>query len=1077
MKSHMSRQKSCLLVLIAVATCAQGLHADPEAIRFFETKIRPVLAENCYKCHGEKKQKGGLRLDNLGYILVGGELGPSLVAGNPADSHLFKAVGYTDPDFEMPPDGKLPDDQIADIKRWIEMGAPWPAEEVIAARKPGEFTAEERGWWSFQPLKNVMPPDVSTGKAVVRNDVDRFVVAKLHDAGLEQAPEAEARELVRRLYYNLHGLPPNEEQINSYLNDTRPDAWQRLVDELLDSPRYGMRWGQHWLDLVRYAESDGYRADAYRPDAWPYRDYVIRSFNEDKPYNQFVREQLAGDEINPGDPNILIGTAFLRHGIYEWNQADAEQQRDIMVKEFAGLTGEVFLGLSIGCAECHDHKFDPILQRDYYRMKSFFEPMLWRDDIPLAKKEEIQTHAKAMAAWEAESASARTAWEIDKQAKVDDGTRKALAYFPPAVQEMKQKPAGQLTPYEKQVVYLVDRRVKVEVDRAVEGFKPKSSAWSVYKPFEERKPKPLQRAFVATDVGTVAPPTKMKTRRGESVVEPGFLTILAPGDLKIEPLSNIGSTGRRTALADWITDPANPLATRVIVNRVWQYHFGRGLSGIASDFGRLGEAPSHPELLDWLTAGFIEHNWSFKWLHRQILNSATYRQSSLVKATPRANEIDPENRLLWRARPQRLDAEQMRDTLLALSGELKPLTGGPSEDGSKPVPSILVKKQRNAPDEFLSRFDAPPGFQSVAKRDATNTALQSLLMVNGEWPMQRARAMAVEMLDKYPTASREEIASSAVAKVFGRPARDDERASGAGFLAHDEKIIANSLPKEMTPVESSPALVDGSQMFPGFATAVEPTLSFHPGGDHEKIVVQSSPQEELAFSIEAVVWLDSLYQDTSVRTIASRWNGKQTDAGWSLGITGRKSKLSAGQLVMQLGGRDFQDTLVIEVVESGLKIPVKKPFYIAAVVSSEALPGQAFGGNIRFFTKDLSDPLAVLKETRVAHAIGDGYVNPERALMVGGRDGQQGHLWSGGIHRLTISNGLVSPEAILSAKQSRTPGTVISLDGNSLASTDNSRFEWVTPPRPPVVGNPAKLEALADLFHILINSNEFLYQP
>jgi hypothetical protein len=587
-------------------------------------------------------------------------------------------------------------------------------------------------------------------------------------------------------------------------------------------------------------------------------------------------------------------------------------------------------------------------------------------------------------------------------------------------------------------------------------------------------PKPLQGAFVATDVGTVAPPTKMKTRRGESIVEPGFLTIIAPGDLKIEPLTERNSTGRRTALANWITDPANPLSTRVIVNRVWQYHFGRGLSGNASDFGKLGEPPSHPELLDWLTAGFIEHNWSFKWLHRQILNSATYRQSSLVKSTPRTNEVDPENLLLWRARPQRLDAEQLRDTLLLLSGELKPLTCGPSHDGANPVPSILVKKLRNSPDEFLSRFDAPAGFQSVAKRDATNTALQSLLMVNGEWPMQRARAMATELLARNPAASHEELASLAVTKVFGRPAREEEIASGAGFLADAGKIVAENPPKEAPPTASSP-LVDGSRWFPGLATAGEPTLSFQPGSDHEKIAVRNSPREELAFTIEAVVWLDSIYQDASVRTIASRWNGKATASGWSLGVTGQKSKLSPGQLVMQLVGKDFQDSLVLEVVGSGLNVPVRKPFYIAAVVSTETLPGRTFGGNVGFLTKDLSDPSAELKETRIAHGIGDGYVNPERTLMAGGRDGQPGGLWSGGIHRIAISNGPVSPAAILSGQQPQMPG--ISLDGSSFSNSDNSRFSWVAPQRAPVVRNSAQLEALADFFHVLINSNEFLYQP
>lgn len=1054
------------ILLLFLATLFPAMAADdPEAIQFFENRIRPLLAENCFECHGDKKQKGGLRLDNLGYILEGGDVGPVLVPGDAAASHLFRAVSYEDPDYEMPPDGKLADDKIADLKRWIEMGAPWPAAEVIAPRKPGEFTAEERGWWSFQPLKKVAPPEVPG----VAGEVDRFVVAKLHEAGLVQAPEAETRELLRRVYYNLHGLPPDEKEIAAYLSDPRPDKWERLVDELLASPRYGVRWGQHWLDLVRYAESDGYREDAYRPHAWPFRDYVIRSFNEDKPYNRFVREQLAGDEIDPDDPDTLIGTAFLRHGIYEWNQADAEMQRDIIVKEMAGLTGEVFLGLSVGCAECHDHKFDPILQKDYFRFRSFFEPLQWRDDLPLAKPDEKQAHAAAMAAWQAESADALAAWEAEKRPAVETGTAKALAYFPPAVQEMKRKPYEQLTPYERQVVYLVDRRIAVEVGRAVDPLKPKSAAWAAYKPFEDRKPEPLQPAFVATDVGPEAPPTVMKTRRSESKVEPGFLSILAPGDLKIEPLKDLNSTGRRSALANWITDPANSLATRVIVNRVWQHHFGRGLSGVASDFGRLGEAPSHPELLDWLTAGFIENGWSFKWLHRQILRSATYRQSSRVKSSPRTDEVDPGNRLLWRFRPQRLDGEQLRDTLLTLSGELKPKSGGPAEEGGKPVPSAFVRKQRNSPDEFLSRFDAPPGFHSVARRDATNTALQSLLMVNAEWPMQRARSMAARLLGNEPDANHAALSARAILQTLGRPARDDEREGAAAFLKEQQDRIERDRPKEKAPDPSSP-LVDGSQWFPGIAPAGEPSLDFRPGSEHEKIRIKTAAAEDLEFSIEAVVWLDSLQPDASVRTIASRWNSNQATRGWSLGVTGKGSKLGPGQLIMQLNGDDFQAALTLEVVTSGLVIPLRTPYYVAAVLSSETLPGKNFGGHIRFLAKDLSDPAAETRESRIPHALGSGFVNPERALVAGGRDGP-GHLWKGGIHRLVMSRGEVTPETMFQA-----PGAIFDLRGNAMASAGNDSFEWIKPTHVPAA-NPAKLEALADLFHVLINSNEFLYQP
>ncbi|MES2467950.1 MAG: PSD1 and planctomycete cytochrome C domain-containing protein [Verrucomicrobiota bacterium] len=1073
--------KSVCLAL-GLAWCGPAMAAGgatPEAIQFFETKIRPLLAENCYQCHGGKKQKGGLRLDNLSYMLEGGKSGPALVPGDTGKSHLFRAVSYTDPDYEMPPDGKLPDHQIADLKRWIELGAPWPAAEVIAARKPGEFTAEERGWWSFQPLMKVTPPETGAGPGVIRNDVDRFVVEKLRHAGLTQAPEADRRELARRLYFNLHGLPPTPAQMEAWLQDQRPDAWERLVDELLDSPRYGMRQGQHWLDLVRYAESDGYREDAYRPDAWPYRDYVIKSFNADKPYDQFVREQLAGDELNPDDPGILIGTAFLRHGIYEWNQADAEMQRDTIVKELPGLTGELFLGLSVGCAECHDHKFDPILQKDYYRFRSFFEPMLWRDDLPLATPDEKAAHATAMAAWDAGAAAARTAWDAERRGAEASGSKKAMEYFPPAVQAMKAKLPADLTPYEKQVLYLVDRRVAVEVSRVLDKLKPKSAAWAAYAPFEALKPQPLQPAFVATDVGTGSPPTKLKSRQGESVVEPGFLTILTPGELKLEPLKDRNSTGRRTALANWITDPANPLATRVIVNRVWQYHFGRGLSGNTSDFGQLGEKPSHPELLDWLTAGFIENGWRFKWLHRQILLSATYRQSSMVPSSPRSNTVDPENKLLWRFRPQRLDAEQTRDTLLLLAGEMMNKAEGPAEEGLKPVPSIFTRKRRNSPDEFLTRFDAPPGFQSVAKRDATNTALQSLLMANGDWPLDRARVMAVNLFNEDSTATLADFTARAVDRVMGRPARADEVAEGVRFLkAQQEQIEAA---RAATPPADDPeALVDGSQRFPGLAKPGAPTAVFQPGTAHEKLLARTSMVESSSFFVEAMVSLDSVYPDASVRTIVSRWNGDQADRGWSLGVTGGKSRHGAGQLIMQLNGDDFQAALTLEVVVSGLTVPLKKPVYVAAVLSPETLPGRTYGGNIRFLVRDLSDAAAVVQEAQVPHALGAGFVNPERGLVIGGRDGQSAHYWMGGIHRFVMGNGTSLPSSLLPGRTTTAAGTLVEFAGAALTGPDNAFFKWIKPPPLADAAPPAessKVEALGDLFHVLINSNEFLYLP
>ncbi len=833
----------CFPALLAAAEAG----STAEKMKFFETRIRPVLAENCYECHGEKKQKAGLRLDNIAHIMAGSDDGEVLVKGDATKSLMFTAISYSDPDLQMPPkDRKLPASQIDDIKKWINMGAPWPETEVVEVAKAGEFTKEEKEWWSFQPLKDVKPPAITDATGIAKNDIDHFILAKLEENGLKQAPEAAPEELVRRLYFNLHGLPPTQAQLEAYLKDENPDKYSKLVDELLASPRYGERWGQHWLDLARYAESDGYRQDGYRPDAWPYRDYVIKSFNEDKPYDQFVREQLAGDEIAPEDPDVLVATGYLRNGIYEWNQADAETQREIIETELADVTGELFLGLSYGCAKCHDHKFDPILQKDYFRMRSFFAPVQWRDDLPLATAEEKKAHAEAMAKWEEESKVAREAWEEEAKKAYASGRKNALKYFPPEVQEMANKPEVERTPYEKQIAYLVDRRIEVEEGRSLSGLQDKSEKYKAYKPFLDKKPKPLPTAFVATDVGTEAPPTTMESRRGSTVIEPGFLTIIAPDDIKVEPLADKNSTGRRTALANWITSPENPLSTRVIVNRVWQYHFGRGLSVHTSDFGKLGEAPTHPELLDWLTNGFIENGWSMKWLHRQILKTQTYRQSSLVASTETTDKVDPENKLLWRMRPQRLDAEQARDALLLLSGDLKEKTGGPPSGGTSPVASIYTKKQRNNPDEFLSRFDSPPGFLSVAKRETTNTPLQSLLMINGPWPLQRSMSMADSLAKSNPGATAAELADKAISTVYGRDASPLEVEHATDFLDSQQKIIeadrgGQKIRSEPT-TDGSP-LVDATELFRQRCREGEQSVYFKEGTPFEKLTLKPAAEK------------------------------------------------------------------------------------------------------------------------------------------------------------------------------------------------------------------------------------------
>ena len=367
----------CSLFLVIPAFAAED-ETRRALDKFFENEVRPILSNRCFECHGEKKQKGGLRADHIGYLKTGGDTGPALVPGKPEESPLIEAIRYKKSDFQMPPKEKLPDAEVAILEKWIQLGAPWP--EAVGGGVvviEGGFTEEQRKFWCFQPLANPKPPQLSGNWA--RTEIDRFIAQKHAELQLTPAPEADAREFVRRATMDLHGLPPTTEQLASFLSDSSPQARARFIDGLLASPHYGERWGQHWLDLVRYAESDGYNADEFRPAVWPYRDWVIKSLNEDKPYNQFVREQLAGDEIAPENPEVLIATSYLRNPVYEWNQADVRGQWDIILTDITDTTGELFLGLSFGCARCHNHKFDPILQKDYFRLRAFFAPVQWRE--------------------------------------------------------------------------------------------------------------------------------------------------------------------------------------------------------------------------------------------------------------------------------------------------------------------------------------------------------------------------------------------------------------------------------------------------------------------------------------------------------------------------------------------------------------------------------------------------------------------------------------------------------------------------------------------------------------------------
>ena len=775
--------------------------ADADRARFFEQRVRPLLVEKCYSCHGPKKQKGGLRLDSLEAALKGGETGAAIEPGKPDESLLVGAVRYED--LEMPPTGQLEADEIAVLTRWVEQGAFWSPDATAAAATPDAESGlpTDRELWSLKPLREVQPDGLDAPAAWAswpRNPIDRFVLRKLLENGLTPAAEASRRTLIRRVAFDLTGLPPTPEEIDRFLVDGTPDAYERLVDRLLASPQYGERWGRHWLDLVRYAESDGHRADAYRPDAWRYRDYVVRSINADKPYDRFLTEQLAGDELDPDDPDARIATGYLRLGPYESNQRNVRGQWADILNEITDVTGEVFLGLSVGCARCHDHKFDPILQKDYYRLQAFFAPIMPRDEVPVAPAEEVAAYEAKRAAWEKATAEIRAKLDAIERPIRKKEDADAIAKFPDDVKALFTKSEGERTPLEEQLYALAFRQLTLERDKPMtEGkiAKAERDRWKALnaelKTFDAIKPARPATALGVDDVGPSAPPTTIPGARTSEPIEPGYLSALDPSPARV------ASTGRRLALASWLTRPDNPLSSRVMVNRVWQYHFGRGIVGTSNDFGMVGDVPSHPELLDWLARRFTAEGWRLKPLHRLILTSAAYRQSSARSESEveSARLVDPEDRLLWKWTVQRLEAEEVRDAMLAVSGELDAAASGPSVDPKAPRRSVVSKVLRNTHDPVLEVFDAPDGFTSAGRRNVTTTPMQALLLINGAWTLARAQAMAGR-LDRLTAEAVEDRDRAriewAYRLAFGRAPEADELADGLAFLRRTADPAANA---------------------------------------------------------------------------------------------------------------------------------------------------------------------------------------------------------------------------------------------------------------------------------------------
>ncbi len=702
-----------------------GFCPADERTEFFESKIRPILATHCFECHGHKA-KGGLKLNSLAAALKGGESGAAIIPGKPEQSRLIRAISHRDPELSMPPKSLLPNHVIANLTRWIREGAHWTSDAEIAFAS-GAITEAQRNHWSFQPVQKPALPDAPKDWS---HPIDAFIHSAMSKRGLEPVERASRLALIRRATFNLTGLPPSMKQIDRFLSDRSPDAWRKLYERLLASQQYGERWGRHWLDLVRYADTAGDAADFPVPEAFKYRNYVINAFNSDKPYDQFVREQIAGDLLPAKDDDgrweQTIATGYL--AISRRIGVSPHGMRHITLEDTINNVGKTFLGLSVGCARCHDHKFDPIPTADYYALYGIFNSTVYphagaehkpyREDFvyrvgKTKANELLKPHRAKLASW-------------DKRER-----DKFFEYKSFQTKEVKEAKTRESTWAELQVI---------RANRA-----------AVAATFPE-----LEIAFAASegnseDAHVMKQGDHRRSSRGE-IVRRGFLQIL--GGQKL-PENAMGS-GRRE-LADWLTDPANPLTARVMVNRIWHYHFGRGLVDSTSDFGVRGTAPTHPELLDYLAAHFVEHGWSIKEMHRLILSSKAYQLAN-TEVTANLSE-DPDNKLHWRSNRQRLDAEQLRDSILSFTGQLD-LTPG----GRHPFPhhltyfyrqhepfqekytsnrrSVYQMQQRIQKNPYLDLFDGPDGNLHFGKRRESTTTLQALYFMNSHFVHEQVEAIA-----------------------------------------------------------------------------------------------------------------------------------------------------------------------------------------------------------------------------------------------------------------------------------------------------------------------------------------------
>lgn len=924
----------CSGVALLVSSTASAADANPEAARFFKEQVHPLLKTHCIKCHGGEKTKGGLTLTSREAFLKGGESGAAFDPANPDKSRMLDMLSYRDAEHEMPPAGKRPQAEIDVFKKWLEMGAPYdPALETNSPKtvetKTTDSWEERANWWAYKPVRKDSPPKVADSGAA-QHPVDAFLEQKRAEKGLRPNPPATKEQLARRAYYDLTGLPPSPEEVARFVADRSPDAWPKLVDALLAKPQYGEKWARHWMDVVRYAESEGFERDNEKPHIWRYRDYLIEAFNKDLPYDRFVIEQLAGDEIAAPTFESLAATGFLRLMQWDDEPSDRLQAKYDILADNVQMASEAFLGMTMGCARCHDHKKDPISQKDYYSFMSFFHglrdygptrnsPRLW---APEADRERLNLeHNRKLAAmdakynrqrdilleWYAKAAPANAprresvvlvaarggtenAWQhtakeppatwrsesfVPKDWSIEDTTsarageaiwmraKFGLAEIPgdffldleyggdmdvflnntPVLQGYnlpEGRRAIELTQNFKRILHTGANYLTVRARAREAGTLPKVSLHSGQSPVTLterllRGPKKSDLAELeklagggdllgnlknantawlteaARPVGTPvsaasedgANPAPLAIHRRGSPqnlgdpVEPAFPAVLTSKGAQLPPIKALAtgkSSGRRLALANWLVQPDNPLVSRVAVNRIWQHHFGRGLAPTPNDFGRLGELPTHPELLDYLARTFVEKGWSLKAMHRLLLTSQAYQASST--GTQESISKDPENLLFWRYPMRRLTAEELRDSILSVSGVLLPKMFGPPVH--PPLPRAVLETQsvpgRNWPAEseeetarrtiyvhvkrslsvpLLSDHDQAPTDTPCAVRFTSTVSTQALGLLNSEFMERQSRLFADRLRREAGTDADAQIRHG-LQLVLQRPPRDNE---------------------------------------------------------------------------------------------------------------------------------------------------------------------------------------------------------------------------------------------------------------------------------------------------------------